>query len=277
MRTIAKIGKKNWEHFSGILPPQDTVEMALGLIEDGEPIGALSFSFEDDLIIIDSLFIAPDYRRSGAGTTLLNELTTIANQNSAIGIQMLFPQDDKLIAFFEHNGFFILPGDTAYSVSVAQLLISAESTLGKISPKNIRPLSSLLSTERKQTQTLLYNAGYDGNAISFMECNENLSFVVVDKNDMVYGLILTSDIDTDVFVNLLLVKNHKQSSGTEALQLLAVLLNTIKNNRPDIENFCFYAENESTYKLLKKFIKDDRQIKKNTLNYIGTKALKDEI
>ena len=70
---LTSISKENLEYFmpftGGPLAPD---ESALGLIDEDAAIGALVLSEKEAVCTIESIFVAPEYRRKGGGTLLLD-------------------------------------------------------------------------------------------------------------------------------------------------------------------------------------------------------------
>ena len=130
-KTITFISKQNAAAFqSFILPDEYELIMqgksvtALGLMDRKLACGALVGYFTDDITFqITSLYIAPDYRRGGGATALLDVLKGVLSYNSVIEVNYTKEDDDHLSDFFESCDFLSFsPEDTLYKVTLGQIM-----------------------------------------------------------------------------------------------------------------------------------------------------------
>ncbi len=112
---IGYIDENNLESFKTLLMPDVAAAIesgepvvALGLVMSGVAAGAIAGHAEDETFVIESLYVAPAYRKKGGGEKLLDELTDLVGSEVSqirIGLVITLPEHEKLASFLNRNGF----------------------------------------------------------------------------------------------------------------------------------------------------------------------------
>ena len=119
---LGAITNKNYRIFSSLLLPEmaeaikyNEMVIAYGVVEDDVAVGAVAGTFSEEFFQIQSLYVAPEYRRKGYGTALMNELAELfASEYLPIEIsftvteaehETLFPFLEKLRIEQEKNSY----------------------------------------------------------------------------------------------------------------------------------------------------------------------------
>jgi GNAT superfamily N-acetyltransferase len=164
---IGLIGKDNIEFFSRFFPaelqkPVLNGEMsALGAAVDETACGAVVYQPDGTLVTLESLYVAPDYRRQHIASTLFCEMTDFFEIVGTQSVEVSFMDDGKngLRPFFEKLGFELEDEETQTTVvAVADLpftpLMEVKGDGGytilpfsKLSPVHIRELDAALSRD----------------------------------------------------------------------------------------------------------------------------------
>ncbi|MDE5590729.1 MAG: GNAT family N-acetyltransferase, partial [Acetatifactor sp.] len=82
--------------------------LALGLTEDNVACGAAAGELEGDFFNVTSLYVAPDYRRRGGGTMLIETLRTLLKEHSRsleISYTVTLPEHQALAQFLTAIGY----------------------------------------------------------------------------------------------------------------------------------------------------------------------------
>ncbi len=122
--TFTGIGEKNFEAFSGLLGGSalSADKMYIGVIEDEKAVGACEFSSDGSLLLIDSIFVSPEYRRRGIASAMLDEIISVARQAGADGVWTDYVDDAVLGGFFNARGFLAMEDCSFYQVPVHELI-----------------------------------------------------------------------------------------------------------------------------------------------------------
>ena len=227
MMELTRITKENLEYFRLYLPPGHATpeQEALGLIaDDGVPCAAALISGAEGQAAIDWLYVHPEYRRKGAGSTLLEKtenLLAVETDSLSISYPAEIPGMDELL---DANGYLITEGDPIYAISLAELKDSPEvKTLKKMGEKGEAcPISSLGEEEKESLLDFLEDEL--GPEANFLKCDAKLSMTLLDEKRRVISCILIQRMEDQetLFVSLLASRGSGQATAVlgKALQLV---------------------------------------------------------
>ena len=80
---------------------------------DGEPIGTIHISENEEFIHIGQFFILPEYQNKGIGTYLLKGILDKADRSGLI-TRLRFLRNNPVVSLYERNGFRITGFDGSY-------------------------------------------------------------------------------------------------------------------------------------------------------------------
>ncbi len=158
---IIQIGPDNYEPFEPLLGPDVTVAVrfnaevfALALVEEEQIYGAIACEHRDFEIAVRALYVLPEYRRQGYGTTLLEAAADIAAYYDGLEVfttdfTEALDEDNGLKEFFTFAGFELEedPDAVAYQVTIGDLIEAKGLQVSDI-PSQIENYAHLTSGER---------------------------------------------------------------------------------------------------------------------------------
>ncbi len=118
------INESNFEYFSDLLSDFKYSEnkMYIGAIEDGKAVGAGEFSSDGNLLILDGIFVIPEYRRRGIATAMLKRISVLAKNSGSGGIWADYAGDDILDAFLKSYGFLTWEDCAFYQIPIISMI-----------------------------------------------------------------------------------------------------------------------------------------------------------
>lgn len=112
---VLYLTRKNYKAFESLLLPKMASALetgkrviACGAVEKGVAVGALAGVFEEEHFLIDSFYVAPEYRRKGCGKLLLDTLSSLLSEEMIpmeISFTVTQPEHEELVAFLEKEEF----------------------------------------------------------------------------------------------------------------------------------------------------------------------------
>jgi len=247
---VTAINSENLQYFENLLLPgvfnvlkNGEPVSALGLVEGNVACGAAAGYIENSTFQIASLFVAPDYRRKGGATLLLDTLKRTLLEFDGIyymRTDFTISREDHLTLkpFFEKSGFVEEEDELAiYGMTLGQVANvpffknSREHTSQRVTPfSNIPPIyikmldRSISSTGLRPFETPLDKADID----------MDLSMGLVKDNEIRDFILFDHSFDG----RLTLVYAYSDHSGSEGLTVLISLLRSafgaaVKKYPPD--------------------------------------------
>lgn len=167
---------------------------AIGIVKDGIACGALAGYVESGCFHVESLYVAPDYRRAGGAGQMLSQIEKILNEMDEIwAIDISFtnldPDNESMIPFLEHFGFKLIDdgGYNIYTFTLEQLA-GDELFEKEISRSlNIVPFSKTFEAVLNTTQkhALAKDAPVPEGKLTGQEIEQDLSHVVIKDEEVV--------------------------------------------------------------------------------------------
>lgn len=124
---------------------------ALGLTEDNVACGAAAGELRGDVFTVTSFYVAPDYRRRGGGTMLIETLRTLLKEHCRsleISYTVTLPEHQTLTPFLTAMGFLCRPdhGETIYGLTLGSLEDNSFFAREQKIPANVRPFAQVSPT-----------------------------------------------------------------------------------------------------------------------------------
>lgn len=125
--------------------------LALGLTEDNVACGAAAGELEGDVFNVTSFYVAPDYRRRGGGTMLIETLRTLLKEHCRsleISYTVTLPEHQALAPFLTEMGFLcrLDYGETIYGLTLGSLEKNSFFAREQKIPANVRPFAQISPT-----------------------------------------------------------------------------------------------------------------------------------
>lgn len=122
--------------------------LALGLTEDNVACGAAAGELQGDVFTVTSFYVAPDYRRRGGGTMLIDTLRTLLKEHCRsleISYTVTLPEHQALAPFLTAMGFLCRPdyGETIYGLTLGSLEENSFFARKQKTPANVRPFAQI--------------------------------------------------------------------------------------------------------------------------------------
>lgn len=259
MRTITTITEDNLSCFQGILPIRESVSheiMRLGVIEEGAPAAACELLLRDNFCEIESFYVVEKYRRKGIGSELLKTVIRLSQDSSLYGIRADYEKDLGFTEFFEKTGFFVVDGSPVYEVP-RQALINNKWVRDALTAKEDPAITSLrtaLAKEKNSLFLLLDQSGFDRDAASMDEVDEDLSLVYRGKKGAAEAVVLAVKNGDDVFVTLLV---SASKDPRVVVNTLARMVASTFHWEKMPDNFRFFSEGKSILPFLEKLVGKD--------------------
>ena len=144
---VGYIDETNLDSFKTLLMPDVAAAIesgepvvALGLVMSGVAAGAVAGHAEDETFVIESLYVAPAYRKRGGGEKLMDELTDLLwgeVSQIRIGLVITLPEHEELAAFLNRNGFVDIAKEDSSMFRITLRKLTENEMLNKVpdSPK----------------------------------------------------------------------------------------------------------------------------------------------
>ena len=155
---IGWIGRETCGIFQTLLLPeaaealkQGKPLLALGLTEDNVACGAAAGELEGDGFNVTSFYVAPDYRRRGGGTMLIETLRTLLKEHCSsleISYTVTLPEHQAIAPFLIAMGFLcrLDYGETIYGLTLGSLENNSFFAREQKIPANVRPFGQVSHT-----------------------------------------------------------------------------------------------------------------------------------
>ena len=255
---ITRIGDKNLEFFLPLLDSEPSSdEIALGVIEDGEPVAAASFRMDEGACLIGTFFVAESYRRKGIGSFLLGELMKACGEIGAGQFICFYRADDALTEFLSRSGFFCAPSSPMISFHVKDMLNSPRwnRLTEKLSTEHVRSVSHLTGGERAALAGQLEEMGFDRSLLAEGSFDPDISFYSSSSGRIV-SLLLSFWEEGRIYISLLA---SLQQSFTSIPELVKVFLDRIQKTAVSASEIVFFEQNEKMTETLNMYLGPEKQ------------------
>ncbi|MCR5098139.1 MAG: GNAT family N-acetyltransferase [Lachnospiraceae bacterium] len=261
---FTRIGVENHEAFSALLPGTGLShdKIYIGVIEDNAAVGAGEFSSDGNLLVLDSIFVAEDYRRRGIGSTMLSQIADVAVSSGAGGIWADYVSDEVLDGFLVACGFVTMEDSSFYRVPIRDLLESeaSQEIFGRIKGKpedaaRVCSFADLSSAQLNNIKSKLVQSNIEDvdKMIGSLPGLETSIAVYKDVQRQKIGAVMITDAAGE-YVTVKYIANMGGSPKDLAVLLKYFYKMTIKNHL--------------TYKTLS-FCTDEQEIKQIITKFAG--------
>lgn len=239
--------------------------------QDGirKPIALMICEQVQDRIIIQWLYVEQEYRRQGIGSSMFEYLVNLATDNGITRLESYFvdtyvrhkvtPMDDvyfKQLGLVKERpllGEWLADVKTFLANSVFENMVDNR----KLVPMNMLSkgkisgyIEQLLSNENTA-----YLYGYDWD---YLDCDADISYLLIDDADRVYGALL-SDCKVELIMPVVLLTTNTEDAKVMAH---AALLAAEKKFNEDL-NICIQLDRQDVYDMVGELLPADR-----TRNYV---------
>ncbi len=124
---LTGIGIENIEAFLPLMPTSGATDyrVAIGAIEDDKAVGVALYNDLGDALMLDYIYVAPEYRRRGIGSAMIDDFLKEIEGTGAVAIHINYPeQSEELHKFFEASGFRLYRDGISWRIPVEALLNS---------------------------------------------------------------------------------------------------------------------------------------------------------
>ncbi len=274
---ITRIGKKNFPYFEMFLG--ETMSQgngALGIIEDGEAIGASVYEVEDDICYLKHIEVLDEYRRKGAGTLMLNTAKKAMQKHGITKFLAYFDEDEDIVSFLEDAGFTCAPTMPIMSFRTDSLVES--DGLKKIEEKytayQCKYFDKIGKDDRKKIIELAKKEGFSKALFAEGEYDPGLSFTVY-FNDSPAGVLLAKLNADTVYITLLMSSGGNGS--LEVMTMIAAFIKAVKTKSDVIKKICYAEGNERITKSLNKMFKGDIMIEQESMSWAAVLNKVDDV
>jgi len=188
---LTGIGPANIECFRPLfLSDPNPGEIAVGAIFNGFPAGVGFYDLREGGLVLTYIFVHPDYRRRGIGTSILSAMCEACAEAGLGSVYACFfdiPDLEKLLA---GNGFMMTQGDKVLSVSLdtetAERIGRFSHLAEGIKSRRIIRLDEPEPYLRQKLYMLAQSmeaAGYSSEILLGGQYNPKLSFAVTDESE----------------------------------------------------------------------------------------------
>ncbi len=187
--------------FGGVY--RSTFALCVGAIEDDRAAGVAAYSAMGDSLFLDYIYVAPEFRRRGIGTALLEETIAEFIPLGLAAVHVNYPEaSEDIHKFILARGFRIFRDGKAYRVKAGDLISSA--TAKKFLSGSIRhrvvEVSALTVLEKKSIKQSLRERDLDPKVIDEVTFDKELSLVTLDKKDRKPAGMVLCDQSGDTIV-----------------------------------------------------------------------------
>ncbi len=264
---ITRIGEKNFPYFEmllgGVMSGNDG---ALGVIEDGEAIGASVYEAEDGICYLKHIEVLDEYRRKGAGTLMLKTAENAMKKHGINKFIAYFDEDEAMVSFLENAGFTCAPTMPIMSFQTESILGSDK--LNEIEEKYrgylCKHIGEISREDKEKLMDLAGKEGFSKVLFAEGEYDSKLSFTAF-FNDSPVGVLLANLHEDTVYITLLM--NSAEKGSLEIMTMIAAFANAIKTRCDVIKKICYAEGNEMITKSLNKIFKGDIVVGQESMSW----------
>ncbi len=258
---ITRIGNKNHTYFSHLMGGQNIEGYeALGVIDEGEAIGAAVFKVEGNICFLEHIEVDEGHRRQGAGTLLFNTAKDAMIRHGIEGFLTYYEDTEEVDAFIMSLGFTCTPSDQVYAFKTMGLTETEQfiKLSGKAAGGSCRTYDELAEADRKELMKAGVKAGFSEELFQNENYTSDLSIAYLGKDGQPAGLLLAKELDDIIDVTMLFVAGG--SDPMTALTLISELGKRL-DNKDDPEQMIRYIDKKNKVtSLLEKVFADEIDI-----------------
>ena len=183
---LTRIGSENIDAFShlflGVNAPDQ--EICIGAIEDDEAAGVACYNTISDALMLDYIYVDPEFRRRGIATALLEDFLKEIKELEPIAVHMNFPEkEESLYRFILDRKFMIFRDGTSYRTPVKNVLGSKsfQKLIAKPAKNKVVRLNELTRLEIDLIRDAMDKEGFEANLLDDPTLSDALSLVTLDQ------------------------------------------------------------------------------------------------
>ncbi len=216
-----------------------------------------TMGLSNDSLRILSFYVPADKRRSGIGKAMLEELDQIATSQNKKRIECDYRSDlESFSAMIKNNGYEISDGKTMVSVNTKDLLNSTgvkKSLRVKLKKIESTSFSELMPYQLDEVRSFLKKINIDFNEERLGKFDEQLSSVVYNKDYKIRAVLLTTVLENEILVDLLVGFSKKNPEHVLAVCqefVKGLIENNMEETHPKIVVLAIREEVTALFKRL---------------------------
>ena len=270
---VGLIDQTQWPLFAPLLLPLVTTAVergeavvVLGLTEDDVACGAAAYYMEGTRMQVLSLYVAPDYRERGGGSTLLLTLSRLARNaptpasEMALDFSVTHEEHETLVRFLEHMGYQKRPTQDGnhYYMTLGQMIASPYYKPTKRLPEDVIPLRRLDDMELHALRRRAVKSGVfvPVNQLNDPEVEPDVSCAIV-KGDIPIAFLLFSFSGERLTLRCSWDREHQ---ATHIPKMLLYAMAQLTEKYPPETPMAVDAESGSCEELVLKLVPDAQPI-----------------
>lgn len=274
--TITGIGKENLKAFRPLMPGLSLADykICVGAIADDTACGVCLFDILGDALMLDYIYVVPDYRRCGVASTMLMAVRKLAIDMGSLPIHVNYPESAKdLHRFFLDKGFLIFRDGTAYKVPAESFLDSNSfKKMIKINGGHkVKSLSELSVTAKNKFKKALYAADVDADIVDDASLSPDISYFAFNEKTGEPGACLLCQKKKNTIVILYMFIFEKDATAlTDILRRLSVEVQKSGNARK--YEILFVTMDKKVEAFAKKLVDDESMLSREGRTISGILA-----
>ena len=197
--TLTGIGKNNIKAFEPLMGGYTLgdIKIAVGAIQDDRAAGVLLFDILDDALMLDYIYVLPDFRKKGVATEMLKGFINEVGDPEPAAIHVNYPESaGDLHGFFSSMGFKLFRDGSSYRIPAADILDTpAFNKVISGKPKHrLSRLKDITNKEKNDIKKAFENARLDSDIVDDKAISGDLSVIAFDGvSDEPEAMVLCED------------------------------------------------------------------------------------
>ncbi len=224
--TLTGIGEKNISAFAPLMSgfSLDDVSIAVGAIHDDKAVGVVLLDAVDEALMLDYIYVVPEYRRKGIATDMLWGVIYEISSAEPAALHVNYPESSEALhGFFLSMGFKLYRDGRSYRIPAADILDTPafkKVTSAKVKHR-ISRLSDMTNKEENDIKKAFEAARLKSNVIDNRSLSDELSLVAFDgETDEPEALVLCEEGDKIVSIVFLVSFKHDMVALADIIHAL---------------------------------------------------------
>ncbi len=237
--TLTGIGKENVAAFEPLMfgvSPED-VRLSVGAIVDDQAVGVAMFDFLDDALMLDHIYVAEKYRRSGIASKMIWDTIDALLPAKPSALHVNYPEtSEDLDGLFNSLGFKIFRDGKAYRIPAGDILDTPafkKVTSGQIKHR-ISKVKDILNKEKQVIWQAFEKAELDADLIENKSLSEDLSLIAFDgESGDPESIVLCQESEKEVSILYLVNFKHDTIALVDIIHALTDAI--VEKKGPDCD------------------------------------------
>ncbi len=224
---LTGIGKENVKSFEPLMlgfSPEDE-KLSVGAIVDDKAVGVALFDFLDESLMLDHIYVAEKYRRSGIATKMILDTIDALRPARPSALHVNYPEtSEDLHGLFLSLGFKLFRDGKSYRIPAKDILDTPafnKVTSGKIKHR-ISKVKDIIKKEKNTIWQAFENANLDADLIENRSLSEDLSLVAFDgESGDPESIVLCQESENEVSILYLVNFKHDTIALVDMIHALS--------------------------------------------------------